>query len=157
MYLAAILSRTLVLVFAWWVLTEGQSGSWGVGVVTASLALIASLILVPPTQRRISPAGALVFAAFFLRQSIMGGIQVASLALRPRLDLAPAVLELPLSLPAGPARIWLVYTLNLLPGTVCLGIDGDVLRLHALDGRQPIEAEVRKAERQIARLLGIGP
>lgn len=154
---AAILTRALALAFAWWVLTEGRPGSWGVGAASVSLALVASLVLSPPGRRRISPAGALVFAAFFLRQSIVGGIQVASLALRPRLDIAPAVLELPLSLPAGPARVWLIYTLNLLPGTVCLGIDGDVLRLHALDRRQPIDTEVRKAERQIARLLGIGP
>lgn len=156
MYPAAILTRTLAFAVAWWLLAEGRSDGWGVGAVTVALALVASLVLSPPTRRRISPAGVLIFAGFFLRQSILGGIQVATMALRPRLDLAPAVLEFPLSLPPGPSRVLLVYTLNLLPGTVCLGIEEDVLRLHALDRRLPIATEVSRAQTQIARMLKIG-
>ena len=51
----------------------------------------------------------------------------------------------------------LINTLNLLPGTLSVGLDHDLLRLHVLDARLPIEAEVRAAEAHISRLLRTDP
>jgi multicomponent Na+:H+ antiporter subunit E len=49
----------------------------------------------------------------------------------------------------------LVNTLNLLPGTVSVSLDGDRLSLHVLDARMPIAEEVLQAEARIARMLEV--
>lgn len=154
---AAVLRRAVVFALLWWLLAEGRADGWGVGAVSVTLALAASLYLAPPGSGRLSPAGLPGFAGFFLAQSLKGGLQVASRAFRPAMDLAPALVEVPVTLPEGLARVLLVNTLNLLPGTVSVCLAGDRLRLHVLDARPPIAEEVREIETRIARLLGIGP
>lgn len=150
--MGAILLRGTAFALAWWVLAEGRADSWGVGAVSVAAALAASLYLAPPGTGRVSPAGLLGFAGFFLVQSCKGGFQVAVRAFRPAMDLAPALMEVPVTLPEGLPRVLLVNTLNLLPGTVSVGLAGDRLRLHVLDARQPIVEEVRETEAHIARL-----
>jgi multicomponent Na+:H+ antiporter subunit E len=153
--MSAVLSRALLFGLAWWVLAEGRADGWGVGLVFVALAVAASLRLLPPGRYRLSPTGLIAYAGFFLVQSVRGGLQVAAMALRPRPALAPAVFELTLRLPLGPATVLFVGTLNLLPGTLSVRLDGTTLRLHALDGRLPIEREVRATEAHIARLFGL--
>lgn len=150
-----LLQRATLLAVLWWILTEGSAVAWGAGLISVMLALLASLMLLPPGPARLSPAGLAGFLGFFLLQSVKGGVQVAVMALRPGLDLHPAMLEMPMRLPEGQARVLLANTLNLLPGTLSAGLDHNQLRLHVLDERQPIEAEVREVERRIARMLGL--
>lgn len=152
--MGAILARGTALALIWWVLAEGRADSWGVGAVSVAVALAASLLLAPPRPRRLSPAGLLGFAGFFLVQSFRGGVQVAARAFKPRMDLAPALVEVPVTLPEGLARVLLVNTLNLLPGTVSVHLEEDRLLLHVLDARLPVAGEVRQAEASIARMLG---
>ena len=152
--MGAILFRGTAFALVWWVLAEGRADSWGLGAVSVAAALVVSLYLTPPGPDRLSPTGLLGFAGFFLIQSFKGGIQVASRAFRPRMDMVPALVEVPVALPEGLARVLLVNTLNLLPGTVSVRLDGDSLHLHVLDARQPIAEEVRETEAHIARMLG---
>jgi multicomponent Na+:H+ antiporter subunit E len=153
--MSGILARALLFALVWWVLAEGRADSWGVGLIFVALAVAASLRLRPPGRYRLSPVGLLAYAGFFLVQSVRSGLQVAAMALRPRLAIAPALFEIPLRLPPGPAVALLTGTLSLLPGTLSVRLDGATLGLHALDGRLPIEKEVRVAEAYIARLFGI--
>jgi multicomponent Na+:H+ antiporter subunit E len=153
----ALLLRGLAFALIWWALAEGRPDSWGVGAVSIGLALFASLRLSPPGGGRLSPSGLLGFIGFFIVQSVRGGIQVAARALRPGMDLSPALLEFPLHLPPGPLRVVLVFTLNLLPGTISVMIFDDTLRLHVFDRRMPIEAELRAVEARIARIARISP
>ncbi len=153
MIVRALLLRGAALALLWWVLSEGRADSWLVGGVSLGLALAASLALSPPGRAGLSLRGVAAFAGFFLVQSARGGLQVALMALRPRLRLEPELLTLPTTLPPGPLRILLVNTLNLLPGTVVARIDGDLLHLHVLDARLPIADEVRRVEGRIAALL----
>jgi hypothetical protein len=57
--------------------------------------------------------------------------------------------------PAGAGRLVLANTLNLLPGTLSVSLEGEHLHLNVLDTRRPIVAEVRAAERHLARMLGL--
>ncbi len=155
--IAAILGRGLAFAALWWVLTEGRTDGWLLGAIGVMAALAASLVMVPPRGRGFSPLGLVGFLGFFLRQSLVGGVQVAWLALRPRSRLAPAVLELPLTLPPGAPRVLLVATLSLMPGTFSIWFHDDRLRLHVLDGSAPVEAETRALEGHIARLFGVRP
>jgi multicomponent Na+:H+ antiporter subunit E len=153
--MSALALRGALFALLWWMLTEGRTDGWGVGLVFIVLALAVSLHVSPPMQYRLSTVGLLAYVGFFVVQSVRGGLQVAGLALRPRLALAPALMEVPLRLPPGPAVVLLVGTLSLLPGTLSVRLDGATLSLHVLDGRLPIEHEVRLAEDRIARLFGI--
>jgi multicomponent Na+:H+ antiporter subunit E len=151
----AALTRATLFALLWWLLSEGRIDSWMIGVPAILLALIASLALLPPTVRRLSIRGLFGFAGFFMYQSIRAGTQVATLALRPRLDLLPGQVRVPVRLPPGPARILLVDVLNLLPGTVTVALaEGaeDELLLHVLDTRQPVVAAVQATEARIAAL-----
>lgn len=149
----SIAARSALMSALWWVLTGGSAAAWGLGVASVAAAVAASLLLLPPGPRRFSLTGLPGFLAFFLLQSVKAGIQVAAMALRVRLKLRPAVLEIRLQLPDQGSRIFLACTMTLLPGTLSFGLDGDRLLLHVLDRRMPNEQELRKAEARIARLF----
>lgn len=151
--LPSLVIRAALLGGVWWVLAGGRVDSWGVGAASILLALFLSLWLAPPSRHGFSMLGLLGFARFFLYQSVKGGSQVAMIALRPRLDLQPAMLELPVRLPEGAAQVLLVCTLGLLPGTLVMEARGNCLRLHVLDRRLQAEPELRVAEYWIARML----
>lgn len=148
----ALLVRTVVLAFVWWVLTGGDNTSWLLGAPGVALALWVSVRLAPPPAVQFSPLAALQFLAFFTWQSLKGGLQVARMALRPTLDLRPTLIELPLRLPPGPSPLFLASALSLMPGTLAVGIEHHRLRLHVLDARMPIEREVRAAEQRVAAM-----
>ena len=106
----------------------GRGASFG-------LALAASLRLLPPAQARLSPLRLAAFVGFFIVQSVKGGIQVAVMALRPRLDPAPAMVDPDIALPPGTARVLRANTRAVLPGTLSVRDHGDRLRLQVLDRR----------------------
>lgn len=151
----AVLQRGLLFALLWWVSVEGRQDAWAMGLFAAVAASAASLALLPPGKYRISPGGALGFLGFFVWQSARGGMQVAAMALRPRLDLRPAVLDLSLALPPGLPRVLMAAVLGLMPGTVGVSLTGERLRVHVLDERLPAAAGMRRLEAHIARMFGV--
>lgn len=147
-----ILHRPLVFALLWLVLSDGRVDGLPFGAVAVLVATWASLRLLPSTGLRL--AGLPGFLGFFLVNSVRGGVQVAALALRGRSALQPGVVEIELALPPGLPRAVLTGTLGLMPGTLGLALDGARLRLHVLDTRLPVAAEVRALEERIARLFG---
>lgn len=154
MLIRAILLRTVLLLTLWWGLTGGAPGAWLLGSITVAVAVSASLRLQAPSGRRFPIAGLAACLIFFLAQSVRGGTQVALMALRPRLDLQPAMLEIRLRLSHETEQAFLAGILSLFPGTLSAGLDGNRLKLHVLDARKPVEQEVRAAEERVARLFG---
>ena len=159
--MSALLSKAVPrgLLFAglWWLLTAGDPASWLVGAPVVLAALTASLWLQPAPILPFHPVGVVKFLSFFLWQSLLGGVRVAFLALNPQSKPWPAVLTFSLRLPEESARILLANTLSLLPGTVSSALSDDVIRLHVLDAREPLEQErdLRELETRIAHLLKI--
>lgn len=151
----AVLWRGALFALLWWALTDGRPGSWGVGGVALVAAVTLSLRLLPPVPTRVSRVGLVRFLVFFVSQSLRGGVQVAWFALRPRLALRPAILEIGLRLPQGISRVLLADTMTLLPGTLSVELEGERLCLHVLDETAPTEAEVRAAETRLAQMLGL--
>lgn len=151
----AVLWRSALFALLWWALTDGRADNWGVGAVSILAAAILSLRLLPPVPTYVSRIGLLRFVAFFFVQSLRGGIQVAWFALRPRTGLRPDIHEIRLRMPEGIGRVLLTNTLSLLPGTLSVGLEGNRLCLHVLDGQAPAEAEVRRAEIRVAHMLGL--
>lgn len=153
----AILFRTVFLALLWWALTGGARDAWGIGAVALAFSVAVSLRLSPPRGPGLSVVGLVTFTAFFLAHSLRAGLQVAAMALRPRLALEPAMVNIPLRPGGERERAVLVATLNLLPGTLVAGGDSTHIWVHVLDGRGPFEAEVRAAEARVARLFRQAP
>ncbi len=153
-HLRAILVRGTVFAALWWVVAEGSHDGWMLGTVATILAVWASFILLPPGKASVSLSGFFHFLAFFVWNSVRGGLQVSWMALRGRESLQPGLLEIPVTLPPGGAQVLLVNTLGLMPGTASVEMTEQKLLLHVLDERLPILTETRALEAIICRLFG---
>jgi multicomponent Na+:H+ antiporter subunit E len=153
-----LLGRRLVgFSLLWWLLTSGATDSWPAGLIMVPLAVLLSLALRPPVPWQVSLLAALAFIPFFLQQSIRGGIDVAGRAFSARLPLDPALLEYPLSLPRGTARIFLLNTISLLPGTLSADLVEDRLIVHCLDTDTLAADDLHRLEARVAALFMLAP
>lgn len=155
-YPTALAIRSLGLAALWWVLTEGGEG-WAIGGPLALLIAGISLLHTPPSAYRLAIHRIPGFAAFFLTQSLRAGVDVAQRTLDRSLPLHPAMLRVPLHLPAGAPTWWLMLVISLLPGTLSVRLGGRTLELHCLDERLDVIADLRRAETEIGRLFGCAP
>lgn len=100
-----------------------------------------------------SPLRTLQFLPYFLWQSLIGGWDVATRALRPDLRIAPAFLPYTTRLPPGPARVFFFDTITLLPGTLSAELEEDRVVVHVVDvGTSPQEG-LEDLERRVALLF----
>lgn len=145
-----------MLALIWWVLT-GSTDGWifggGAVLVVASL----SLCLTPPSVftprlRRIPG-----FLVFFLIQSLRAGSDVALRTITPRLPLQPAILSVPLALPAGAPTWLLMMVVSLLPGTLSTSFNNGTLELHCLDKGMNVIGAVGEVQRRLALLFACPP
>ncbi|BAZ92859.1 multisubunit Na+/H+ antiporter, MnhE subunit [Thiohalobacter thiocyanaticus] len=151
--LIAALPRLLVFALAWWLITEGAAASWSIGVPAVVLATLISARLLPP--QRLTPSGLLRFLGFFLHHSLLGAVDVARRAFQPSCPLDPAVIDYPLQLQPGPARVFMLNTVSLLPGTLSADLEADCLRVHVLDADQDNPAQLAQLEARVAALFGL--
>lgn len=154
-WLRPVLARAIGLAAIWWALAEGSWYSPVLATTAIAAATAASLRLVPPGSWRWRPTGLLRFVPFFLRQSILGGVDVARRALDPRLPIAPGFLSYRFRLPPGPARVFFANTLSLLPGTLSTQLGADALRVHVLDLHRPVRRNAAELEARVADLFGV--
>ena len=146
-------SRGILFTIIWWILADGATTSWWIGVPAIVLALITSTALIPPTPFIWHEF--LRFVPFFLLHSLLGGADVAWRAFHYRMPIAPSLIAYPLRLPPGMPQVFMANTLNLLPGTLSATLDQTVLTVHALDGRKDLLSELETLEQRIAALFGI--
>lgn len=152
---AGLARRAGFFALLWWVLAEGRLDAWWLGAIGVAAATWSSARLASIGAHTVRVVPLLRFLGFFAWNSLRGGVQVASMALRPRLDLRPAMLELELTLPPGTPRVVMLSTLSLMPGTLGVRLDDSRMRLHVLDARLPVAAEARQLETHIGRLFGV--
>jgi multicomponent Na+:H+ antiporter subunit E len=148
-----------MLVALWWVLSEGAGSGWSFGVLAVILALgaVQSMpradngpdVSSPALRWRALPA----FLFFFLTRSIAAGLDVARRTLTPSLSLAPAILQLPTTLPPGRAQVFLATTLSLLPGSLAVSLEDSIVTMHVLDERADVAGDLRVAERYVGPLF----
>ena len=149
-----VLGRAALLTAVWWTLAEGEP-SWVFGAPVILLALALSLAIAPPRAGRLRPAGLAYFAMFFLRESLRSGFDVARRALHPEMPLAPALLDYHFRLPPGPARLFMVNVVSLLPGTLSADLSESGLVVHVLDRSLPMHDQLQVLERYVAALFGM--
>jgi multicomponent Na+:H+ antiporter subunit E len=148
-----MIGRSAALALLWWLLAGSDPSSWWVGApAVATVAWVAARGA--PGGARFSPAGAARFAVFFLRGAVAGGVDVAARALRPSLPIAPLFVEFALTRATSPAaRVLFVAALGLMPGTLAARLDGERVRLHALDPRLATPAALAALEAHVAAVF----
>jgi multicomponent Na+:H+ antiporter subunit E len=148
--------RALALSLLWWVLTEGMRFEWGLPVLSVSAAALVSLRLLSPDQWRLRWQGLLRFVPYFVKQSLLGGVDVAWRSLHPRLPVRPGFVAYKLRIRHEPAQVFFALVVNLLPGTAVAGWDKEQVTIHALEMNPlPVSAKARELEEQVAALFGL--
>ncbi|NVZ08438.1 Na+/H+ antiporter subunit E [Allochromatium humboldtianum] len=152
----AILLRLLLFACAWLVIAGTDPGSWIIGAPAVIAATWASLRLSRRDGGSPRLLAALVFVPFFLWQSLKGGLDVTWRVMRPRMRIAPGIHTYRLRLTNASARVVLLDTLSLLPGTLSADLRGDVLTVHALDAADgaQLDADIAQLEQRIGTLFG---
>lgn len=130
--LAASASYAAGLIAVWYILSgKLDLVHFGTGVL-ASLAIAAT---VPPVDdgTSIRWGRALLFVPWLLRQIVLSNLWLARAIVRPRLELRPVLLEVPPGVTGDRALATLGIALTLTPGTLTVDVDGNGMRVHALD------------------------
>lgn len=141
-----------------WVALAGVDAEYAVyGAISVAAATAMSLALVPPTPARPRTwprrlGAGLGLGLWFVRQSVVGGIDVARRVLRRRPDIAPAVVVAPFALPSGHARELALTLMNVMPGTMVQRVraDEDAVELHTL----AVELEPAQQWQQLQHRVG---
>ena len=149
----SIASRGFLFTLIWWILTDGATDSWWIGLPAVLLAVILSNLLIPPLS--LVWQELFKFVPFFFIRSLLGGVDVAWRAFHPRLPIDPDLIEYPLQLPPGLPSVFMANTVNLLPGTLCAELDHCTLKVHVLDRRKDFLTELEAVEQHIARMFGV--
>ena len=113
-----------------------------------------SVKLLPSVSWRWSLRGALAFAAYFFRESVRGGWDVARRAISPGLALSPAIVCHSFHLPTGPSRLFFCSAISLLPGTAVVAIADSNICVHVLHHSSSVEEELRELEWRVGALFG---
>jgi len=144
----------LLMMLIWWSLSGGDAEAWWFGVPIVMIAVLMSAALAPQGGQRIRIRALATFVMFFLLESVRGGIDVARLALHPRLPIVPAFVRFEFRLPDGPARVFLVNTISLLPGTLSVELRDSGVLIHVLDEHMPFDLKLRILEDRVAAVFG---
>lgn len=151
--LSSITVRLLLFLFIWWVLTDGDVSSWWIGLPAVILSTIVSIRLLPPVS--ILYLRLVGFIPLFLVYSFKGAVDVALRVFHPRLPISPGMVEYRLNLPYGLPRVFMVNLVNLIPGTLTVQLEENVLAIHLMDIRDDFKAELIALEKQVASIFGL--
>jgi len=148
------IKRFFIFSVVWLALTRGDPGGMLPGALAALAGTWLSLRMLPPHRQAIRLWPLLRMAPGFLWRSVAGGTDVAWRALHPQLPMRPGWRTCTSTLPAGGERVLLGGEFSLLPGTLVAGTRSGRFLVHCLDTNQVIEADIQRAEREIAACTG---
>lgn len=102
---------------------------------------------------RVRPLAMLLLVLFFVREVLASAWRVALVAVRPRLDIRPGILAVPVAVSTDVQLAVLANLVSLTPGTLSLDVspEGDVLYVHALDVEGDGEDIRRAIEQRLER------
>lgn len=104
---------------------------------------------------------ALVFIFIYLWEIVASTGRLALVVLRPRIELQPRFLDVPLDLNGELPRFLFACLITMTPGTMSVGLDSErgVLMVHVLDAPDP-DAAIREMkqtfEQPLVRIFGRG-
>jgi multicomponent Na+:H+ antiporter subunit E len=150
----------------WWLLTKGEVSSWVIGIIVVPFSTWLSTILFNDTGiGKNCPAHSVKkfqsirvlrlfhFIPFFIQQSILGGWQIAKLAIRPSMPINPGFFQYNIRLQGSSARLFFMHLVSLLPGTVSAKLEKDELLIHVLEISPQNRNDINLCEQQVAKLF----
>lgn len=144
----------LACLAGWLVLVEADLRDPILAGASILIAAVAGVALSKPTPR-LRMLGVLRFLPFFLRESISGGWDVATRAVRGRAALSPGLVRYHVRLePGSTPTTFLIGIISLIPGTLCCGAEADCLVVHVVDLGQDNHLRLRRLEERVAGLFG---
>jgi multicomponent Na+:H+ antiporter subunit E len=149
----AFAGRAVLFAVLWWILAEGEVRTPGVAGVLILVTAGLSFARLGRGAFSFRPGPLPGFALYFVKQSVLGGIDVARRALQPSMPLEPDFIEIQLPSTSREARALAVNIVSLLPGTLAARLDDDRLLVHALDARQQIAARLGELQRMVHRVI----
>jgi multicomponent Na+:H+ antiporter subunit E len=145
--------RLALLTLLWWVISGGDAWAWGLPAI-----LVTALVMPSSGAARLRPLALLAFLPLALWLALRGGLQVAALACRPRLDPDSRVIDYAWHhLPEGPGRLFMASLINLIPGTLTLRVTPDRLQVHVLQMDAGIRPGLARLEARVACLFARDP
>ena len=147
----SIILRAVFFVLLWAILSGGLWRETGIIVVIIFAGTLVSLVLCPPGCWQISLRKLPVFLFTFLKDSFLGGVDVAFRAFSPSMPLESIMVEFSHDM-GEKEQLLFGWVVSLLPGTVCLSLGTKTLQIHSLD--KSIEERLRILEKEIRELLG---
>lgn len=146
--------RLILFALLWWILTEGASpmSAWGIVGIAGAVGLSMHVFPAGLWNWRLVPL--IRFVPYFLWQSLLGGLDVAYRALRPKVAGRPEVISYSFSLRQEPARVFFLWMVSLLPGTAAMNLQEDKARVHVLDANLAAREKLEQLEKRIAGLFG---
>jgi multicomponent Na+:H+ antiporter subunit E len=150
---STIIFRGVLFSLFWHILTNGDTSSWWIGAPAVLLAVTTSTALLPPMPLAWYEFAR--FVPFFLIRSLLGGADVARSAFHPRMPIVPDLIDYPMKLSPGLPQVFMAYTINLLPGTLSAELEANCLKVHVLDRRKDVLAELEAVEQHVARMFDV--
>ncbi len=146
--------RGFFLAVLWWILSEGEAASWGIGAITVVIATAVSLALSPSPLPRVRLLPLLRFVPFFIVKSFLGGVDMVRRACLPVVNVAPAIKTCRLAKMTVAERVTFTIIFGLFPGTLSVRLEGETLRFHVLDEAMPVMEEIAALEQRLAPIFG---
>ena len=151
----AAMTRGAIYLGLWLLLAGTGLGDLPMGLFAAAAATWTSLRMSPPNGGRLRYAALARLALRFGQESIMGGVNVARLALNPRLSLRTGFLVYPVCLPTGMALNTFGALTSSMPGTLTAGTDDNgALIYHCLNVEESVTEQLTIDEELLLQALG---
>lgn len=149
----AVSGRIAMMTLFWWLLAEGRWDSPVAAALIIVAAAGASLLLQPPSARRFRVLRLAALVAYFVRQSLLGGIDVSRRALSPALPLRPGLIRFEFSEAPGLPRVLFALMVTLTPGTASVRLEATHLVVHVLDTDVNVGHRLRGLEERMAAVF----
>ena len=143
--------RSILFLIIWMVLTNGNMLSLWIGLPSTVVAAVTSMALIPPLKWNFNAF--LKFIPFFFKHSLMGGFDVMWRVFHPTLPINPDLVRYRLSIPEGFAQDIMVDAISLLPGTLSVEVEDNVLSIHVLNVENDIQREVSLIESHLSEIF----
>lgn len=138
----------------WLLLSNGETSSWLVGIPVVSAAAWTSHHLGGARCIGVSWMALPRYLAFFLWESVRGGIDVAWRVMAPQMRISPGFARYQIRLRQEGARLLFANSVSLMPGTLAADLYDDCLEIHALDTGSDFSGELRRVEAAVGRVFG---
>lgn len=151
-------THATIWLLLWGLLSHWDPTSLLIGLPSVALATWVSLRLGRRNRAMCTANGLALtrlprFTLFFLRESILGGFDVARRALAPSPRLAPGFFHHTPTLRSESARLLFINCVSLMPGTLTARLDDGELLIHSLDtDADPLHA-LDRLQREIGLLF----